>query len=300
MLSFVGWEAVAPLTTRFANPSKQLPRVIAIALAVTAALYLGLAIATISVLGSATTVPLADLLKVAIGPAGSIAAAAAAVVLTVGAVNAYVNGALVMARQLTRPEAAEADADRGVRAPALLLAIALAGLVLITLYGFRLVSTAALVTLPTTLFLTVYLGSMLAATRVLRGATRLAACAASVAVFAMLPYCGWALLAPAAVALVIWWRSRRSRRLTGALGVPASQPPSSAPSAPSGPGSRSTSADCTGTRLSRHPSRCSQWPPDSRRHRRHGEASQPHLRCRRSQRPHPRELLCLSQERSGH
>ena len=92
MLSFVGWEAVAPLTTRFANPSKQLPRVIAIALAVTTALYLGLAIATISVLGSATTLPLADLLKVAIGPAGSIAAAAAAVVLTVGAVNAYVNG----------------------------------------------------------------------------------------------------------------------------------------------------------------------------------------------------------------
>ena len=28
MLSFVGWEAVAPLTTRFANPSRQLPRVV--------------------------------------------------------------------------------------------------------------------------------------------------------------------------------------------------------------------------------------------------------------------------------
>ena len=35
MLSFAGWEAVAPLTTRFADPARQLPRVVAIALAVT-------------------------------------------------------------------------------------------------------------------------------------------------------------------------------------------------------------------------------------------------------------------------
>src|SRR5262249_44245446 len=51
MFSFVGWEAVAPLTTRFANPSRQLPRAVAIALAVTTALYLGLAVATIRLLG---------------------------------------------------------------------------------------------------------------------------------------------------------------------------------------------------------------------------------------------------------
>ena len=31
MFSFVGWEAVAPLTTRFAEPSRQLPRAVAIA-----------------------------------------------------------------------------------------------------------------------------------------------------------------------------------------------------------------------------------------------------------------------------
>ena len=71
MFSFVGWEAVAPLTTRFADPGRQLPRVVAIALAVTTALYLGLAIATIGVLGprAATDVPLAGLLSHAIGAA---------------------------------------------------------------------------------------------------------------------------------------------------------------------------------------------------------------------------------------
>ena len=119
MFSFVGWEAVAPLTTRFADPGRQLPRVVAIALAVTTALYLGLAIATIGVLGprAATDVPLAGLLSHAIGAAGPDIAAVAAIVLTLGATNAYINGAAAMAGQLTRA----ASGGRG-RGPVLRLA----------------------------------------------------------------------------------------------------------------------------------------------------------------------------------
>jgi len=120
------------------------------------------------------------------------------------------NQALVMAGQLTRESPAGSRAEGTALAPAFLLAVAAAGLVLITLYGLRLVSTASLVTLPTTLFLTVYLGSMLAAARVLRGPARVAAIVASLAVLAMLPYCGWTLLAPAAVALLTGWRSAPS------------------------------------------------------------------------------------------
>jgi Amino acid permease/Calcineurin-like phosphoesterase len=99
MFSFVGWEAVAPLTTRFAHPSRQLPAAVAIALMVTTALYLGLAIATISVLGprAATDVPLAGLLSHAVGSAGPDIAAVAAIVLTLGATNAYISGAAAMA-----------------------------------------------------------------------------------------------------------------------------------------------------------------------------------------------------------
>jgi amino acid efflux transporter len=241
MLSFVGWEAVAPLTTRFAKPSRQLPRVIAIALAATTALYLGLAIATISVLGrgAATAVPLADLLRVAIGPAGTVAAAAAAVVLTLGAVNAYVNGAATMAWQLIGParqRAAERQGQRETRpgetrpsgtqpggtrpggtrrrGPELLFlaAIAASGLLLITLYGLGIVSTVSLVALPTALFLAVYLASMLAAARVLSGRVRGAAITAVLAVLVMLPYCGWSLTAPAAIAMVLSWPWARIKR----------------------------------------------------------------------------------------
>ena len=112
MLSFVGWEAVAPLTAQFADPARQLPRVVGITLAVTSVLYLGLAVVTIAVLGTGggSMAPLADLLRRAIGPAGTAAGAVAAIVLTLGAVNAYVNGAAAMTGRLL--------GGRGPRRPA--------------------------------------------------------------------------------------------------------------------------------------------------------------------------------------
>ena len=101
MLSFVGWEAVAPLTGRLR--AGQLSRVIGIAFTVTAVLYLGLAVATVSCLGQGAdlSVPLADLLQLAVGPAGRAIAAAAALILTAGSVNAYLSGAAEMLRELT-------------------------------------------------------------------------------------------------------------------------------------------------------------------------------------------------------
>src|SRR6185437_558209 len=202
MLSFVGWEAVAPLTNRFPDPGRQLPRVIGIALAVTSVLYLGLAIATVSVLGSGAGIsaPLAALLRDAAGPAGTVAAAVAAVVLTLGAVNAYVTGAAEMAVELTRSAGTSAAAGAATRpAPRFLAAIAVFGLALIALYGLGLASPAALVAIPTTLFLAVYLGCMTSAVRILRGPARLAAVPATVIVAVVLGYCGLALLAPLAV-----------------------------------------------------------------------------------------------------
>jgi amino acid efflux transporter len=221
MLSFVGWEAVAPLTAQFADPARQLPRVVGITLAVTSVLYLGLAVVTIAVLGTGggSMAPLADLLRRAIGPAGTAAGAVAAIVLTLGAVNAYVNGAAAMTGRLLggprrpagtaagRPAADEANGRRPRPPDRLLLPAAIAGtgLPLIALYGVGLVSPVSLVAIPTTLFLTVYLGSMLAATRVLRGRgpARLAAIPATAATAIMLAYCGWALAVPAAIIAVV-------------------------------------------------------------------------------------------------
>src|SRR5215471_7531681 len=197
MLSFVGWEAVAPLTTRFRDPARQLPRVTGIAFGTTALLYLGLAVATISGLGrgAGTDVPLAALLRLAVGPAGRAAAAVAAIVLTLGATNAYLTGAGQMVTQL----AAGRRAPRSSR-PFLLL-IAAAGLALIGLYALHIVSTAGLVALPTTMFLVVYLGCSASGVRILTGPARIAAIPAVLAVAGMMAWCGWALAAAAAVAV---------------------------------------------------------------------------------------------------
>jgi amino acid efflux transporter len=214
MLSFVGWEAVAPLTTAFPDPARQLTRVVAIALAVTSILYLGLAIATIGVLGpgAATIVPLAELLQRAIGPAGPAAAAVAAVVLTLGSVNAYINGGAAMAGHLTRPQRV-GSVDEAPPAPRFLAAVAASGLLLITMYGFGAVSPAALVAIPTTLFLAVYLGCMVSAVRVLPGPARWAAVPASAAVAVMLACCGWALALPALVAVACFGQPRKGAQL---------------------------------------------------------------------------------------
>jgi amino acid efflux transporter len=213
MLSFVGWEAVAPLTTRFRNPDRELPRVIGAAFGVTAVLYLALAVTTIAVLGPAagTDVPLADLLVRAVGQAGQVAAAVAAVVLTIGAVNAYLSGAAAMARRLTE-DARGVSSGRGAGHRLILAACALAGLAVIALYAAKLVSTAQLIGLPTTLFLVVYLGCTLSAARTLRGGPRGAAVVAALAVLVVLTFCGWPLVVAGAVAAGAAVTGRTARR----------------------------------------------------------------------------------------
>lgn len=252
MLSFVGWEAVAPLTARFGDPARQLPRVIAIAFATTTALYLGLAVATIAVLGpgAGSEVPLADLLRQAAGPAGRAAAAVAAVLLTLGATNAYLSGAAAMAAELTGRRAARPgpgtrqrrDArqqlagrrwlaswrDPGSTRPLLAL-IAAAGLLVIGLYAMRILSTAQLVEIPTTLFLAVYLACTLSAARTLAGGARRAAVPAVLAVGAVLLFSGWALAIAAAVAVTAALRYRPPQERRRASG------PGCAPAAASGP-----------------------------------------------------------------
>jgi amino acid efflux transporter len=211
MFSFVGWEAVAPLTGRFRDPARQLPRVIGTALAVTTVLYLGLAIATIAVLGrgAATDVPLAGLLTHAVGGAGRLVAAVVAVVLTLGTTNAYLSGAVTMASEFAgrRPSSADPSRDRSGRPPGksserrFLAVIGVAGAALLALYGAGLVQTPELVGVPTTLFVVVYLCCTLSAARTLGGTARGCAVAAFIAVAALLAFCGWALAFAAAVAV---------------------------------------------------------------------------------------------------
>jgi len=62
-------------------------------------------------------------------------------------------------------------------------------------------TSAVLVSVPTTMFLCVYLSCTASAARILTGKTRAAAAVALLAVLAILAFCGWALLAAAVIAI---------------------------------------------------------------------------------------------------
>jgi amino acid efflux transporter len=111
----------------------------------------------------------------------------------------------------------------------LLALIAAAGLLVIGLYAARIVSTAQLVEIPTTLFLAVYLACTLSATRTLAGGARRAAWPAVLAVGAILLFSGWALAIAAVVAVTAALRYRPARMRRG-----ASRPGGCAPAAVSG------------------------------------------------------------------
>lgn len=244
MLSFVGWEAIAPLTARLAEPSRQLPRIIAAAFVITAAVYLSLAFTTVAVLGpdAASAVPVADLLRVAVGSTGPVIAAIGAVALTLAATNAYMSGAAALAAGLVRRPG-------GRTRRVVPLATASVGVIALWADAAGWVGTAQLVAVPTALFLTVYLGCTAAAGRLLAGATRVLAVAACVMVAVVLCFTGWAVVAAAAVVLAAGGMPARLRRRRTVL----SDGPGGAPD---GRPRRASAAACAPTGST---ARCEPW-----------------------------------------
>ncbi|HEY3734335.1 MAG TPA: amino acid permease [Streptosporangiaceae bacterium] len=102
---FVGWEVVTYLTAEFRRPARDVPRATAAAVVVVGAMYLAVAFATIAVLGPAAgsgSAPLASLLAAGLGGNGRLLAAAAALLLTLGAMNAYYAGTAKLGAALGR------------------------------------------------------------------------------------------------------------------------------------------------------------------------------------------------------
>ena len=207
MLSFVGWESVAALTHRLRDPSRQLPRVIASAFAATSAIYLGLAATSIAVLGPAAgeEVALTDLLRVALGGAAPVVTAITAVALTLAATNAYITGGVALLRQSAR----HGTPPRTWIVPG---GIAVVGALAIGARATGFADTAQLVSVPSALFLAVYLAATLAGSVVLGGAVRAVSIAAAVCVLAVIVFIGGAMLIAVAVGAVALVVTRRPAR----------------------------------------------------------------------------------------
>ena len=102
---FAGWEAVASLAGDYRDPRRDVPRATGIAVVVVGVLYLGLATTSVLVLGPATgrsQAPLSDLMAIALGEQARVVTAVVAVLLTVGAMNAYFAGGSRLGAALAR------------------------------------------------------------------------------------------------------------------------------------------------------------------------------------------------------
>jgi amino acid efflux transporter len=209
MLSFIGWEAVSHLAGELRDPARQLPRAIFAALGVVVVLYLGLAVATVGVLGTSTPsdVPLADLMAAGLGPTGRTATAALAVLLTMGTMNAYVAAAIKLAGALAEEGSAPAALARPGRALALFAVVAA---LLLAPLGADLLSLEGLVQACSAAFVAVYVTATAAGVRLLAGAARVSAGVALAAVVVVLAFFGPYLLVPALVAVAALFPYRRA------------------------------------------------------------------------------------------
>ncbi|GLY93516.1 amino acid permease [Actinoplanes sp. NBRC 103695] len=207
---FAGWEAVSSLSADYRNPRRDVPRATMIAVAVVGLLYLAIAVTSVLVLGPAlgsSSAPLADLLAIGVGGPVRALTAVVAVLLTIGAINAYMAGASRLGVALARDRALPAPLTGTVRRS---LAVVMLGGCVSVFLPFPLHTMMLLVTGCFTL---VYVLGTAAAVKLLpRGWSRVVAGFAFVAVLGLLWLNGLpALLSLVIAAAAILYQGMRSR-----------------------------------------------------------------------------------------
>jgi amino acid efflux transporter len=226
--SFAGWEAITHLAGEFKHPARDLPRASAIAVVVVGALYLAVALAGVLVLGPAagrSTAPLAELLVLGIGGNIRVLAAGAALLLTLGTMNAYFAGAAKLGAALGRDgalpswlAAGSLAGDVPRRSLAVVSVLAALGMIAVTAAG---VGAKPLVLLTTGSFVTVYALGCAAALRLLPRGSAAYRCAqvALVCVVGLCAATGWFLLWPLVMSgcALLYLRLNRGRARQAAV-----------------------------------------------------------------------------------
>ncbi|WP_460357991.1 APC family permease [Actinoallomurus acanthiterrae] len=204
--AFAGWEAVAHLVGEFRNPARDVKRATWATLVIVTLLYLAVATAVVATgtYGSTTIDHLAigTLLQDGFGVSARVAAAVAALVISLGTTNAFVAAvsrlcyALARDRWLPAPLGAVNRHNVPVGGVGAVGAVGAAGLVLAWLCGW---GTQQIVFVPSTLVIAVYLSGTAAAVKLLRGRARGIAVAGMLLTACALPFALAHLLVPVIV-----------------------------------------------------------------------------------------------------
>lgn len=217
--AFAGWEILSSLSAEYARPARDIGRATALTLGVVTVLYLGVAFVTVAVLGSNPgRAPLADLLVLAVGDWARPVTTCIAVLLTVGAINAYFAGAARLGASLSlagaMPEWLGGDLRAGADNPRRALVVVALGGLGVTIGGAALgARTDATLLVTTGTFALVYVVGTAAAVRLLPGGwPRVAAVVSLVASCALVALIGPPVLLPVVTGLVgMAWSSARGR-----------------------------------------------------------------------------------------
>ncbi|MFI6576808.1 APC family permease [Nocardiopsis sp. NPDC050513] len=221
--AFAGWEAASHLSGEFADPRRHLPLATLFTVVTVGVLYLGLAVTTVGVLGSTgaeSEVPLLLLMELAVGPSALVLTSGVAVLLTFGAVNAYIASGARLGAALGRDGGFPRWFDDGTKAgdiPRRSLAVlavcclllGVATVVFSLDLDILMRGTAACLTAVT-------LTGAVAAVKLLRGSPLLQFCsiAASLFIGVVLLFSGVLIALPAllgACSLLFVWANRRTR-----------------------------------------------------------------------------------------
>jgi amino acid efflux transporter len=203
--AFAGWEAVTSLSGEYRNPARDIGRATGIAIAVISLLYLGIAFATVAVLGdNPGKAPLSDLLVLGFGDAARPVTTVVAVLLSVGAINAYFAGGARLGAALARDGSLPLWLARGSTAGEVprrsLSVVALGGLTSLAVITVGDLSLNAPLLMTTGAFALVYAVGTAAAVRLLpRGWVRRGAGVGFVATLGLLALTGTHLLGPALI-----------------------------------------------------------------------------------------------------
>jgi amino acid efflux transporter len=221
--AFAGWEAIAHLSAEFQDVRRTLPRATLLTVLIVTVLYAGVAVGVTGT-GSYGNPALDRVsLGVIIGHGtGSFAVdvvAVAAVVICLGTTSAFVASVSRLGYALARDGwapgvlARRNHRDTPAASIGAVTAIGAAGLVGSFVFGW---GTSDIVFIPSVLVLATYLLAAAAAARLFTGRRRAVAVAAFVLLLVTVPFAGWHLIIPPAIALavILIRRPRRAAKVS--------------------------------------------------------------------------------------
>ncbi|MCF2570926.1 APC family permease [Brevibacterium sp. UCMA 11754] len=231
--AFAGWEAVAHLVGEFRDPRRDVPRAVGITIVIVTVLYLGIAVAVVltGTYGSpeADHISIGLLLRGAFGGHAALAAAVIAVVISLGTANAFIAGvsrlgySLAKEGWLPRP-AGHVSASVPVGGVLAVALVAFVGLGLAWLCSW---GTEALVVIPSTLVVFVYLAAAVAGVKLLSGRGRAVAIVSAVLIAVVVPSSkGYVIIPLIVIGVALTMRlvlRRVSRSVSGRTGVSVAQ-----------------------------------------------------------------------------